>query len=541
MRIVSALALFVCLSAANAGPPNFLVIVADDMGFSDAGCYGGEIATPHLDALASGGLRFTQFYNTSRCWPTRASLLTGYYAQQVRRDEVPGADRREFGGSGVRPEWARLVSDRLRAAGYRSYHSGKWHVDGEPLENGFDRSYSAANRAGFFHIRGHERDGVRMPEILAEHGLYQTTLTADHAIESLAEHADRYPERPFFQYLAFHAPHFPLHALPEDIERYRGRYLVGWDRLRRERHARQRDMGISRAALSPLDEDFGPPYAFPDAIAQLGPGEVNRPVPWNSLTQVQRRFQAEKMAIHAAMIDRMDIEIGRVLDQIRAMGSFDDTVVFFLSDNGASAEIMVRGDGHDPDAPPGSAGTYLCLGPGFSSAANTPFRLHKSWVHEGGIATPLIVHWPAGIAARNELRSAVGHVIDIAPTLLDLAGVGTAPDEGGPPFAGRSLASAFEDSSREQHEALWFYHQGNRALRKGDWKILHTVRTRDDGWSKVADREAVRPGEWALYDLANDRGEQRDMARDRPEVVRDLATIWEDWKDRFIRDAAARR
>jgi arylsulfatase len=548
MKATHALALTFGVAIAAAGcapqpakPPNFLVIIADDMGYADAGCYGGEIATPNLDALASDGLRFTQFYNTSRCWPTRGSLLTGYYAQQIRRDEMPGVDRRDFGGRGVRPPWARLVSDRLRSAGYRSYHSGKWHIDGNPLENGFDHAYVAGNRAGFFHLTGQDKDGERLPDIAAEEGMYQTAVTADYAIEWLKGHASQYPDQPFFQYLAFHAPHFPLHAEPDDIAKYRERYLLGWDRLRNERHARQRELGFSATELSPLDEDVGPPYAFPDAIVQLGAGEVNRPVPWESLTEEQRGFQAEKMAIHAAMIDRMDREIGRVIDQIRAMGAFESTVVFFMSDNGASAEIMVRGDGHDPDAPLGSAGTYLCLGPGFSSAANTPLRLHKTWVHEGGIATPLIVRWPDGIQATNELRSTVGHVIDIAPTLLDLAGVGIDPDPGGPPFPGGSLAGVFEGDAGPLHEALWFYHQGNRALRKGNWKILHTVRTRDEGWGRVADNENARSGEWALYDLANDRAEQHDLAEQRPEVVRELSATWEESKDRFIRDAGGPR
>ena len=539
---IAMLVLIAALTACSTGkPPNFLVIVADDMGYADAGSYGGEIETPNLDALASGGLRFTQFYNTSRCWPTRASLLTGYYAQQVRRDEMPGVDGGTFGGRGERPAWARLVSDRLRDAGYRSYHSGKWHVDGDPLDNGFDHSYRAGNPAGFFHIRGHDRDGVRMPEIHAEQGRYQTILTADHAIELLSEHASKYPDRPFFQYLAFHAPHFPLHALPEDIAKYSSRYLDGWDRLREERFARQRELGLGNSPLSLLDEDVGPPYAFPDAIDQLGAGEVNRPVPWDSLTEVQQEFQARKMAIHAAMIHRMDLEIGRVLEQIRSMGEFENTVVFFMSDNGASAEIMVRGDGHDPDAPPGSAGTYLCLGPGFSSAANTPFRLHKTWVHEGGIATPLIVHWPAGIRARNELRTSVGHVIDIAPTLLDLAGLDVAADPGAPPFAGLSLAATFARDDAPLHEAVWFYHQGNRALRKGHWKILHTVETRDDGWAQVAARENARPGDWELYDLSADRAEQNNIAAERPEIVRELAGQWDQWRDRFERDAGESR
>ena len=524
-----------CGSADEARSPNFLVIVADDMGFADAGCYGGEIATPNLDSLAEGGLRFTQFYNTSRCWPTRASLLTGYYAQQVRRDSMPGVDPLEFGGRGIRPDWAVLVSERLRSAGYRAYHSGKWHIDGDPLDNGFDRSYRAGNRAGFFHLIGHDRDGVRLPDFEPEQGAHLTAVTADHAIECLKEHEAEHPDRPFFQYLAFHAPHFPLHARPEDIARYRGRYLAGWDRLRQERFARQLSMGIASSQLSPMDEDIGPPYAFPDGIAQLGAGEVNRPIPWERLNPEQRQFQAEKMAIHAAMIDQMDREIGRVLDQLRVMGALRNTVVFFLSDNGASAEIMVRGDGHDPNAPLGSAGTYLCLGPGFSSAANTPFRLHKTWVHEGGIATPLIVHWPAGIKARSELRTTVGHVIDIAPTVLDLAGV-EATAGTGPPMAGRSLAPVFEHD-QPLHDALWYYHQGNRALRMGDWKILHTVRSRDEGWNAVAEAEDARPGEWALYDLSHDRAEQHDLADELPEKVRELASVWNQWRERFLRDA----
>ena len=247
------------------------------------------------------------------------------------------------------------------------------------------------------------------------------------------------------------------------------------------------------------------------------------------------------MAIHAAMIDRMDREIGRVLDQLRKMDAFEDTLVMFFSDNGASAEIMVRGDGHDPDATPGSAGTYLCLGPGFSSAANTPFRLHKTWVHEGGIATPLIVQWPNGIQARSEIRSTVGHVIDVAPTLLDLAEVGPDPDSGAPAFAGTSLTPVFERDSDPQHEALWFYHEGNRALRRGNWKIVHTVRNRDDRWTTVADEEDARPGEWALYDLATDRAEQRDLADDRPGLVRDLGSLWEEWRERFLEEAVGSR
>lgn len=277
-QLLNAAWLFACVTTCTAAdqPPNFLVIIADDTGFSDAGCYGSEIATPNLDALAAGGLRFTQFYNTARCWPTRAALITGYYPQQIRRDSMPGAPQ-GFGGGGKRPEWAQTIAEYLRPAGYRTYHSGKWHIDGEPIANGFDRSDEISRGPGFFDsIKRKDRD----PDY------YRTTATADYAIECLKEHAAKFSEQPFLQYLAFHAPHFPLHALPEDIERYRDRYIQGWDALREERHARQKELGIDVAALSPLEEEVGPPYAFPDQVALLGAGEINRSAPWKELTQV---------------------------------------------------------------------------------------------------------------------------------------------------------------------------------------------------------------------------------------------------------------
>lgn len=507
--------------------PNFLVIIADDMGFSDAGCYGSEIATPNLDSLAEGGLRFTQFYNTARCWPTRAALLTGYYPQQVRRDGMPGAPRK-FGGGGVRPEWAQTVAEYLRPAGYRTYHSGKWHVDGEPTQNGFDLSDPTSRGHGFFEtIKKKDRD----PEY------YRTIATAQHAIDCLKQHESQFSERPFFHYLAFHAPHFPLHALPEDIARYRDRYLKGWEALREERHARQQKLGIRVAELSPLEEDVGPPYAFPDQIAILGPGELNRPLPWKDLTQEQQRFQATKMAIHAAMIDRMDREIGRVLDQLRSMDSFENTFICFLSDNGASAEIMVRGDGHDPLAAPGSAETYLCLGPGFSSAANTPFRRHKTWVHEGGTSTPFIAHWPNGIMAKNKFRSSVAHVIDIAPTIVDLAGVEVEVD-GAPPMSGRSLKAALNSDGASVHEELWFYHEGNRALRQGDWKLIHSNASRSFPWKpEAADGEKSDDADWHLYNLVTDRAEQQDLSKAHPERVKAMAVRWEDLRSQFLSQA----
>ncbi len=419
---VFSLLLFAPLSApgfTNAPRPNILLILADDMGFSDPGCYGGEIATPNLDALAKGGLRFTQFYNTARCWPSRAAILTGYYAQEVRRDTVPGV---LSGGSGIRPAWAPLLPEMLKPLGYRTYHSGKWHLDGKPMENGFDHSYSLNDHDRHFTPRLHTEDDVPLPAVVANSGYYSTTAIAEHAIKYLKEHAEKHSGQPFFEFLAFTAPHFPVQAPPEDIALYRDRYANGWDLLREERWKRMHAMHIGGSALSVIERDVGPPYPFPEALAKLGPNEVNRPFWWNDLNLAQRKFQANKMAVHAAMVDRMDREIGRVLAQIRAMGVAENTLVLFLSDNGASAEMMVRGDGHDFDAVCGTGATFLSIGPGWSSMANTPFRRHKTWVHEGGISTPLIVNWPRGIAARGELRGAPGHVIDILPTILELAG-----------------------------------------------------------------------------------------------------------------------
>ncbi len=519
-----ALSLSLTLGAAAvsaAAKPNFLVILADDLGWSDLGCYGGEIETPNLDALAAGGLRFTQFYNTARCWPTRSALMSGYYPQQIRRDALPGLSGRGFGGGGVRQEWAWLIPQRLKPLGYRAYHSGKWHVDGDVIAGGFDHSYLLKDAGRFFNPKAHALDDQALPPVEKDSGYYTTTAITGHAIAHLQEHASRHPEAPFFYFLAYTAPHFPLHALPGDIAKYEKRYLEGWDKLRQERHQRQQKLGLTSAPLSALEPEIGPPYDFPDAIEQLGPGEINRPLPWDQLTDEQKKFQAGKMAIHAAMIDRMDQEIGRVLEQLKTMNAFDNTLIVFLSDNGASAEIMVRDDGHDPAAPMGSAATHLCLGPGFSSAANTPFRRHKTWVHEGGISTPFIAHWPSGIADKNALRAAPAHVIDLAPTVLQLAGAPVAARPGAPALPGRSLVPVFASNDAAPHDALWFYHEDNRALRQGDWKIVADNQTKD----------------WSLYNLTEDRAEQNDLASQHLERVQRMAAHWQALADSFRQTA----
>lgn len=520
MKFLTAL-IFTIFSAALAtgaqtsAKPNFLIILADDMGFSDAGCYGGEIETPNLDRLAANGLRFTQFYNTARCWPSRTAVMTGYYPQQVRSDPQGGR----------LPEWARTLPQLLKPLGYRSYHTGKWHIPGAPrpvADAGFDHSFQLEDHDRNFNPHRIIDDDKPLPPVPPGTGYYTTTAFADHAIRCLREHAAQHADKPFFSYLAFTVPHFPLQALPDDIAKYRERYKKGWDALRAERFEKIRKMGLVQGGLSTVEPDVIAPSGNAADAALIGPAEIRQALKWDSLNEEQRELQATKLAIHAAMVDRMDRETGRVLEQLKSMGALDNTVVMFLSDNGASAELLVRGDGHDRNAAPGSAGSFLCLGPGGSSVCNTPFRRHKIWVHEGGIATPLIVHWPRGIAERGALRHDVGHVIDLLPTLLELAGASPALPAGAPPFPGRSLVPAFATDGSVTRDALFFHHEGNRALRTGDWKLV----------SSQTDNDA-----WELYDLKSDRTEQHNLAAAEPARVREMAARWQQMQDEFVKQA----
>jgi arylsulfatase A-like enzyme len=500
------------LAQPKAGKPNILIILADDLGFTDLPTYGGEIKTPNLDELARGGLRYTQFYNTARCWPSRAALMSGYYPQQVRMDPPQKTP----------PGWARLLPHYLRQLGYRCYHSGKWHIHIFPrvvADGGFHRSYNLTDQNRFFSPRNHTEDDKPLPAAEPTSGYYATTAIADHAMRCLKEHADKHGGEPFLQYLCFTSPHFPLHAPAEDIERCRARYEAGWDKLRAERYQRARELGIVSCPLPPWETPTPSLVYKKDDLKTFGANELAGSPPWSELTPAQRSYQATKMAIHAAMVERMDREIGRVLEQLRSMKALDDTIIFFLSDNGASAEVMVRGDGHDPQAAPGSWQTHLCLGGGWAALCNAPLRRFKIWVYEGGTSTPLIVHWPRGLGRRGALCHDAGHVIDLMPTLLELTGAKSDVAKA-PPFPGRSLVPSLAKDGGVQRE-LFFKHSGHRALRSGNWKLV----------------SAAEGSGWELFDLSKDRCEANDLASQQPERVAAMSARWQQLDEQWRRDA----
>ncbi len=487
--------------------PNIVLILADDMGYSDLGCYGGEINTPNLDELASKGIRFTQFYNAARCWPTRSSLMTGYYPQQVN---VDGA-KDEF------PKWGYLLPQQLKRAQYKAYHSGKWHVrnvEKVVADAGFDHSYLINDHNRHFSPEDHLLDDRELPPVNSNSGYYSTTAIADYSIQFLKEHQEKFSGTPFFLFTAFIAPHFPLQAPQSDIDKYRSRYVEGWEQLKKERYERQKKLGFDLGENSPFEYYVTAPWSYSEEeLADSIPGEIRFARPWDQLTHEERYLQSMKMAIHAAMVDRLDQEVGRILKQIKSMGAEENTIILFLSDNGASSEQIIRGEGHEKDALLGSGNSYLCLGPGFSTASNTPFRRHKFWTHEGGISTPFIVSWPNGIKARGEFRHSMGHVIDLLPTFLEIAGLDPLLERNGykaPPLPGQSLLPVFKEDKETERE-IYFSHEGNNALRQGKWKAVYS---------------SYNDPKWQLYNMENDRTELHDKSSPYPEKVNDLKYPW---------------
>ncbi len=482
---------------ADTKKPNIIIFLADDMGYSDLGCFGSEIQTPNLDSLARHGIKYTQFYNTARCWPSRAAILTGYYAQQVRRDTVPGVVPN--GMSGVRPEWAKLLPAYLRQVGYTSYHSGKWHIDGKPLNNGFDHSYWLADTDRHFAPNEHYLDDKRLPAVQPGTGYYSTTAITSHAIQCIENHVATKPDVPFFSYVAYICPHFPVMAPSEDIAKYKHRFDAGWDKMRVERQTRIKQLGIIDCELS-----------------SRTPG-----VPaWDTLDKSDQAQWSDRMAVHAAMVDRMDQEIGRVMETLKTKKLLENTVVLFLSDNGASAEKVLRGDGNKPGAAPGSADTFMCIEKGWANLANAPLRLSKIFVHEGGISTPLIVSWQGHIP-ENVNRNQPAHIIDITPTILQLAGAQLPVMSNAPKSPGVSLLQTFKNKNAKPNNELWWYHEGNRAIRVGDYKLV----------------AQGAKGPWELYNIKKDRAEMHDLSVDMPDKARELSELWQKRLDEFTQDA----
>jgi len=511
-RLYLAAALLLTGHTASASEkPNFIIVLADDLGYSDIGSYGGEIQTPTLDSLADSGLRFTQMYSTGRCWPSRSSLLTGYYAQQVDMDPRD-VDMNDW------PRWTRLLPEYLRNAGYQSYHSGKWQLRKTPLTHGFKHSYWLRDHERFFNPQEHSLDDVPLPPVDRDEGYYSTIAIADHAIDFLQDHHQTSVNEPFYLYVAFTAPHFPLHALQQDIDKYRGTFSSGWDEHRKQRVQRLKELDlVNSLELSPRHENVFNYWSLSveQLQAEVDPGEVGRAIPWQNLNRRQQEYEASKMEVHAAMIDRMDQEIARIMAQVDVMGVASNTVFIFLSDNGATAEQLVRGDGHLMGSPSGSIDTHQTLGPGWSMAANTPFSLHKFWNHEGGISSPMIVNWPDGIMSRGGLRNTPAHFVDIVPTMFEIAGVTPALDWNGataPAFPGQSLVPVFDKDQDWIDREFYFSHQGNMALRHGNWKI---VKRRDNN------------NEWELYNIADDRVESRNLAERYPERLAQMTATWE--------------
>lgn len=508
--------------------PNVLLVLVDDMGFSDIGCYGGEIDTPHVDRLAREGVRFSQFYNTARCSPSRASLLTGLHPHQTGIGILTNDDRPR-GYPGTINRRCVTLAEVLKGAGYATCLSGKWHLASEmrtpndawPTRRGFDRFFGTLTGCGSFFQPGTlTRGETNVEQEALAPDFYYTDAIADEACAFVREHAAARSGQPFFLYTAFTAPHWPLHARAEDVAKYRGAFDAGWDVLRERRMERLRATGL-----------------FGDDVALSG-RDPTQPA-WEDAAH--KDWEARRMEAYAAQIDRMDKGVGRILGELESAGQLDDTLVIFLSDNGASDEglplvelerFRQRTDilrtctrdgrpvriGNEPAIVPGAEDTYASYGRAWANLSNTPFRYYKRWVHEGGIATPFIVRWPRGGLAAGGVVRAPCQLTDVMPTVLEATGAAYPTRHGDAdilPHEGRSLLPALRGRSSPDGNLYW-EHTGNAAIRSGRWKLVRDY-----------------PGPWELYDIERDRTELHDLASAQPEVVRDLARQWQAWADRI--------
>jgi len=501
--------------AKSKSTPNIILILADDMGYSDLGCYGGEIYTPNLDQLAAEGVRFTQFYNAARCCPTRASLITGLYPHQAGMGGMINdpATTPEGPYQGYLSKHSVTIAEVLKQANYYTASSGKWHVGEErphwPTDRGFDNYYGLiSGAANYFDITRTKREGLKRHFAIdsVEHmppneGFYMTDAITENAVKFLRV-ADT-KEQPFFLYLAYTAPHWPLHAKQEDIDKYLGKFMAGWDVLRKERYERMIAMGLIDGSWRLSERD-----------AQV--------TPWEELDDEQKERMDLLMAIYAAQVECLDRGIGEVLAQLEAMDENDNTIVMFLSDNGGSEETGPFGQDFwgnfwDGDARPGSGDSYHSYGGSWANLSNTPFRYYKKRTHEGGVATPLIVSWPGQVKQVGELVHQPGHIIDIMATILDVTNLDypeTYNNNAIIPLPGKSFLPALQGDVMERGKPLFWEHIGNRAVREGDWKLV-----------------ARKGEEWELFNLATDRSETNNLVESETEKAEHLLELYEEWAD----------
>lgn len=500
--------------------PNIVLILADDMGYSDLGCFGSEIRTPNLDRLAAEGLRLSGMYNFARCCPSRAALLTGVHPHQAGVGHMVTPIPDAPGYQGVLNDRCATVAEVLQQAGYRTHMSGKWHVGSGPgnpdlppeMRRGFDRFFGIGRGSGYFDRFDMWSDATVFNDDSPD--FYLTDKITDHAVEMIEEAAGS--GQPFFQYVAYTAPHWPLHALEEDIERYRGRYDVGWDAIRAARHEELKASGLldEKWPISARDEDVPP---------------------WNEASH--RGWEAIRMAVYAAQIDRMDQGVGRILSKLREHGVEENTLVMFLSDNGGCAEFL-RESGNEPDAflkdprtrdgrpvrvgnspeiMPGPDDTFMSYDVHWANVSTTPFRLYKRWVHEGGISTPFIARWPARIKSSGIVHGPA-QIIDITATCIDAAGAPYPSERNGvaiTPLEGESLLPAFERHTWTRQKPMFWEHEGNRAVRLGEWKLV-----------------GEHDGPWELYNMEDDRTELNDLADRNRAKVDELARLHDEWAER---------
>lgn len=494
--------------------PNIILIMSDDMGYSDLECYGGEIETPALNKLAEEGVRFTQFYNGARCCPTRASLLTGLYPHQTGighmtnpSENFEGHDYHVPGYRGELSQQTHTLAEVLKTAGYRTLMTGKWHVGMEhkeqwPLQRGFDRFYGLLDGASNFFLPVHPR-GITLdndPIEIDDPNYYTTDAFTSNAIDFIREGQKNGEASPFFLYLSYTAPHWPLQAPKEDIDKYRERYHDGWEPMRNERHKRMLEMGLVDPAwdITPLDAPL-----------------------WDTINAEQRKELALRRAIYAAQVDRMDQNIGKLVDYLKKNNLLDNTLIIFINDNGACAEGGNMGGGPKEELET-KQGYFLSYGQGWANASNTPYREYKHWVHEGGISSPLIAHWPRGISEslQGRLVHQYSFLPDIMATFIDISGAQYASEKNGKPVpavVGKSFLPLLKGKDSPIHEQPIFWeHEGNKAVRLGNYKA-------------VVKWERGKSDKWELYDMEKDRTELNDLSTEKPDVLHELKEAWEKW------------